>query len=202
MERREGRPGEACFVRAFCKDGMLNLIIWNTFGLMGSNPISKTLSQGRELLRNGRLPKHEGINPEQGRIDPNATGRLKDAGNGNDGASLQAAGRPDGTSDRQDKASPKKDSHLGRNEAQPDAALIGLPEGCDYSLSNPFGLERLCVSLGKAQTQEPGKDPADQDACEERGHRPFDGRPAGQAEGDPEAPKPSESDPCGRRPSR
>lgn len=202
MERREGRPGEACFVRAFCKDGMLNLIIWNTFGLMGSNPISKTLSQGRELLRNGRLPKHEGINPEQGRIDPNATGRLKDAGNGNDGASLQAAGRPDGTSDRQDKASPKKDSHLGRNEAQPDAALIGLLEGCDYSLSNPFGLERLCVSLGKAQTQEPGKDPADQDACEERGHRRFDGRPAGQAEGDPEAPKPSESDPCGRRPSR
>lgn len=202
MERREGRPGEACFVRAFCKDGMLNLIIWNTFGLMGSNPISKTLSQGRELLRNGRLPKHEGINPEQGRIDPNATGRLKDAGNGNDGASPQTAGRPDGTSDRQDKASPKKDSHLGRNEAQPDAALIGLPEGCDYSLSNPFGLERLCVSLGKAQTQEPGKDPADQDACEERGHRRFDGRPAGQAEGDPEAPKPSESDPCGRRPSR
>lgn len=112
MRNKKDRKGEACFVRAYLKEGELSLIVWNTFGLTGSD-VSRILNRGRELLRIGK------------------TSEAKPKSNSNERA--QATRKPERQSDDQ--------------AAQLDTDLAEALHGCEYSLGNPFGLERLLITF-------------------------------------------------------
>lgn len=118
MKRARGHTGEACYARFFHRDRLLNLIVWNTFGLIGSNPISQTLSQGKELLRKDRQTERKPEGADEGALP----------------------------CDRERTATPNEKGE------QLDPSLTELLVDSEYSLNNPFGLERLNIAFGIAQT--------------------------------------------------
>lgn len=131
-DSRVGQKGDrkkvTCFARAFRKDQTMRLIVWNVSAQTGPNPISQTLNMGKELIHNGRLPK----------------------------AKSKAAAQSDcgecGESEAQTQG------RANENESYLNADLIELLEGCTYSLSNPFGLERLRIAFEAPSEQEPHVD--------------------------------------------
>ena len=117
LKRKEGRRGEACFVRVFRKGEELNVVIWSTFGLAKQNPLSHILGRDKTLPRGAKLSSKV----------PTSTGG----------------------EDR--KATPTAQRDTGNNATCMDAKLSEFLEGCGYSLSHPFGLDRLRVVFERSE---------------------------------------------------